>query len=323
MNNTAPVSIEKKSHLNIGAGILYILAFMMNLGICLYDIFVYDWNVLDYLRSSYLDVAFELIILTLAISLLARCRNHLLTVLFGLLTVIEAIRLYEVLRDFNYYYNEDYAVLDLLIRIFSVVAFLLATIITAILVSTKGKPQSGISRIWFLPCLLYLTGIVIQIVSNFAYFIDSFSDRSYLKILPYFMWLAEDVFMIIAFFLAMKFLSRSCRVSGSAASPAQYAPQYNPYAQQPQQPYGYAPVQPQQPYGYAPSQPQQPYYNPAPVQQPAYDPAQNQQTYTPPAAQANPAYEPAPKPSPAADPVQPERKIIGYDPMTGVPIYED
>ena len=191
----------------------------------------------------------------------------------------------------------------------------------------KRTPGTGAAKLWFIPPVIMLIGGIINFVNSFEdvkalfnvvfKYLGEIGDTA---VALYYIGelIVALMFLIFPFgmFFGMLWIYKTVSPAPAYSAPSYTIPGYVP----PQQQYNANPYAYNQPgQGYVP--PQQAY---TPPQQPSYTPPQ--QSYTPPKPPVKEAPEPVYGETVLLSDYQPpmsERKVKGYDPMTGQPIYED
>ena len=291
MNNVPQI---KKSRLHILAGIIFLINALSFAVILLLPI------IEDGIGKIHLNVILEFVNLAahiiLAVTFLGGIGKGLSATAFGILAASNIVFLVDLFTS------------GASPKFIFVLPYFLSTLayIFAIPVCTSGARRAAGSKrtpVWFVPALLALAAGAIDFFVN--YFDDVkgvwdivFKQLKYIEEVKYviyyialFIYLFMFVIFPIGILVAMCWASKPSRLGGYAQNPEYNQTQH--FASSGAYHYNYGNVNP------APAQP----YAPQPQPQPQIQP--------------QPEPEPQPEPAPA------ERKIKGYDAMTGAPIYED
>ncbi len=302
--NFAPQT--KKSGIHVIAGLIFLLN-AISYGLMLFIPIIED-GFDDFDLSDVVSLVTFAAFAIIAVTFLAGVGKAASAMAFGLLAAADITML---VRLFTSDYFKYVKFMSYFPTILMTVAFLFAIAICQ--AGAKRTPSTGPLKLWFVPGLVALVAGVIEFVNGFDSFkkicqmvFKRLGDLGGAMYALY--YVATFVYYLMYLLFPIGLLAGMFWVYKTAGS----APAYSaPYA-------GYVPQQTQSAYssyqqtpGYVPAQPS---YTPP---QPSYTPPQ--QSYTPP----QPSYTP---PQPAPEPEiahAPERRITGYDSMTGQPIYEE
>ena len=324
MNNAIPA---RKSKLCTAAGIFFLIYAAINVLHLVIDYFIPGYPVTFSVVVSLIETA---AIAGLAIVMFAGMRNHAVTALFAIVAIAEIITFVNMISLYS-----DYGIRmsgwGWATSICTLLGLVAAPVFAAIFIVKGEGVSNGVANLWSLPGIFVLlaTGVSVGVSAEYYFdtmfrnFFRSFSSGSFETI-----WenasevlstLIMPIMLGLGILFAIRYIQKPNLNSLNFSAPGQgFAGGftnggYNPngfsggrgYAQP-----GYNPnptYNPAQTYGQSPNPAYtQPNYNQAPAQN--YNPAQN--------------FNPNPAPSYNPEPAPVEPKIVGYDPDTGVPVYE-
>lgn len=320
MNNAIPA---RKSKLCKAAGIFFLIYAAINVLHLVIDYFIPGYPVTFSVVVALIETA---AIAGLAIVMFAGMRNHAATALFAIVAIAEVITFINMISLYS-----DYGIRmsgwGWATSICTLLGLLAAPVFAAIFIVKGDGVSNGIANLWSLPGIFVLLATGVSVGASAEYFFDtmfrnffrSFSSGSFETIWENTSEILSTLIMPIMLGLGVLFAIRyiqkpdlnSLNYSGQGFAGGFTNGGFNPngfsggrgYAQP-----GYNPApnyNPTQTYGQSPNPAYtQPNYNQAPPQN--FNPAPN--------------YAPDPAPNYAA-PAEP--KIVGYDPNTGAPIYEN
>ena len=311
----------KKSGLHIPAGLIFLfnaIAFGMTLFIPLIEDGFDDLGLTE-IVYMFMFVGFTII----AFTFLAGAGKAASAFAFGLIAAGYITNIVYLLTS---EYAKYYKFISFVPPILLIIGYLFA--IAVCQAGAKRTPGTGAAKLWFIPPAIMLISGIINFINNFDAIKELFDvvfknlgEIGDTAVALYCIGELIVALMYLIFPIGM-FFGMIWVYKTVNAAPAYGAPPYtNPGYVSPQQQYNanpYAYNQPSQ--GYVP--PQQPTYTPP---QPSYTPPQ-QPAYTPPQPPVEEAPEPVYGETVLLSDYQPpmsERKVKGYDPMTGQPIYED
>ena len=300
---------ERKSKLNIGAGIFFLLLSIYS-GLLL--LFGYLIPGVPFSFAFALSITEFLTYFVLMSSFFSGKVSHVFTALLAILAICEIASLIYTITQYSKY-DITLPALEIVLLVVAILAICFSVVISAAAVKNRGAKMSGILFTWLIPgAVLIITGFItfIRNIKAFGYYFEAFFDKlgdgDFEDAVAAFANQFSLISLIIIGLGLIFGLTWLVKPTVKGAAPQQT---YNPY-----QP-GFAPGQGYNPYqqqnfapqpGYAPqqnfAQPQQNAEPPKPV---GYDPMTGA-----------PIYE---KPAETTAPKTP----IGYDPMTGAPIYSE
>ena len=324
MNNAIPA---KKSKLCTAAGIFFLIYAAITALHLVIDYFIPGYKI-DF--SIVVEIIETVAIAGLAVVMFAGMRNHVVTALFFIVAIAEVITFINLISIYS-----DYGLRmsgwEWATAVCEMIGVVAAPVLAAIFIAKGDGAPGRVANLWSLPGILVLlaTGVSIGVSAEYYFdtvfrrFINSFSSGSFDTIWNNASVILSTMLLPVSLGLGLLFAIRYVQKPNSNSlnfsSPGQgFAGGftnggYNPngftggrgYAQP-----GYNPnpiYNPTQSYGQSPNPAYtQPNYNQAPAQN--YNPAQN--------------FNPNPAPSYNPEPAPVEPKIVGYDPDTGVPVYE-
>ncbi len=311
------MNFEKKSKLNVGAGIIFLILAIYTACLLIFNYIVPGYDITFAFVLSAIQC---LTYVSLAIAFFAGKVTHAFDVLFSLMAIIELTNLIYLIAV-----GLRLGALDIISYIVVIISFIIAAAVSASAANNFSGRITGAMKAWPVPGILtILIGIISFAVSigDVIDYLDYYSD--YLNFFDKFTTvfsLISIIIMGVGLLIGLRWIVKPSTKTAPAYGPQQgYAPQgYAP--KQGYAPQGYAPNQgyaPQQ--GYAPNQGYAPPQGFAPPQGYAPNQGYAPQGYAP---APEPAPAPAPEPAPAPAPEAAPRTPIGYDGMTGAPIYAD
>ena len=303
MNNTLQ---SKKSGIHVIAGLIFLLN-AISYGMMLFIPIIED-GFGDFSLSTAVSIVAFAAFAIIAVTFLAGVGKGTSAFAFGLLA---AANITSLVRLFTSDSFKHVKFISYFPTILLLIAYLFAIAICQ--AGARRNPGKGVLALWCVPALFALASGIIEFINFFDTFKDLceivFKHLGELNDAVYALYYVSSfVYFLMYILFPIGLLAGMLWVYKTAgAAPVYSAPHTNPGYVPPQQnPYNYN--QPNQ--GFVPPQTSytQPHQNYAPSQQQSFTPTPPQQSFTP----------PQPEPAPA-----PERKITGYDAMTGQPIYEE
>ncbi len=297
MNNTLQ---SKKSGIHVIAGLIFLLN-AISYGMMLFIPIIED-GIDDFGLTTVISFVTFAGFAIIAVTFLAGVGKGASAFAFGLLAAANIASLVQLFTSSNFKYVKFMYYFPTILLL---IAYLFA--IAVCQAGSRRIPGKGVLALWCVPALFALASGIIEFINYFDSFKDLceivFKHLGELNGAVYALYYVSSfVYFLMYILFPIGLLAGMLWVYKTAgAAPVYSAPHTNPgYVPSQQNPYNFNQPNP----GFVPPQQQ----NYAPPQQQSFTPTPPQQSFTP----------SQPEPAPA-----PERKITGYDAMTGQPIYEE
>ena len=148
------MNYERKSKLNIGAGLIFLLLALFTGLVLLFNFLIPGYPV----NFAFVVSLIQLITyIALAVAFFAGKRSHVFTVLFSLMVVLEIINfVYTMIVYSDYGYNTGSLVLAIVVFLFGIIAYIFAAIISASAANNRTDNMTSMMKAWAVPGAILL-----------------------------------------------------------------------------------------------------------------------------------------------------------------------